>query len=210
MLLSIQPPLGISHFQTLSSFSECSTHSEIGMPSTFCMWAPSSDGLFLCAPDICSELNQPYMKWLMYLIQNFIEPWGYALTGVLFMKSFYCIVKRNEITLESLKNERIQFMWNPQRGDVVVHKSCRNTLKHLMVQIGITEWELVDTIHPIEQTKSMIDPLNRKMYMHDGELYRYCKTIGMKNVLKLIQKKIDNLDKSAVMSSIKETESSPL
>lgn len=195
MLLSIAPALAFQHYEILCKIATDTTCYQ-NTPSSFCMWKPSTDGLFLCAPDICEDLNQPYMKWIMYLIQNFIQPWGYALSGILLMKSFYCVVQNNEVTLESLRNEKLQFTWSSVEEDTI-RKSCLEIIRHLLEAIGLSNWELVETIEPTG-TKSMIDPLNKKMYLHHNEIFSYCKNFGMKKVLNLISGQLRKFDLNTV------------
>jgi len=50
-----------------------------GQPSLWCHWAPSLDGSALAWDG--SEKFSNYVEWLNYLIQHFLKPWGYALSG---------------------------------------------------------------------------------------------------------------------------------
>lgn len=50
-----------------------------GQPSLWCQWVPSEEGDAIVGPG--SEKFYEYVPWLKYLIENFLEPWGYTLNG---------------------------------------------------------------------------------------------------------------------------------
>ena len=48
-------------------------------PSLWCQWGPSDDGKYIVWD---SWVNEHYCyEWIQYLINNFIDPWGYKLNG---------------------------------------------------------------------------------------------------------------------------------
>lgn len=49
-----------------------------GTPNHLCAWAPSDDGTELV---IRSDKPYGYIKWLQYLLDHFLVPWGYILNG---------------------------------------------------------------------------------------------------------------------------------
>lgn len=50
-----------------------------GQPGLWCQWVPSDDGMAIGWDG--GEKFYYYTEWLAYLIDNFLEPWGYTLTG---------------------------------------------------------------------------------------------------------------------------------
>jgi hypothetical protein len=48
-------------------------------PGLWCSWAPTEDGEGIEWDG--SEKFYEYVKWLKYIIKNFIQPWGYTLNG---------------------------------------------------------------------------------------------------------------------------------
>lgn len=51
-----------------------------GQLGLWCKWAPSEDGNAIEWNG--AEKFYNYVRWLEYLIDNFLEPWGYVLNGV--------------------------------------------------------------------------------------------------------------------------------
>jgi len=49
-------------------------------PGLWCQWEPSKDGKYLQWSG--AEKFYDYIKWLQYLIKNFLQPWGYKITGI--------------------------------------------------------------------------------------------------------------------------------
>jgi hypothetical protein len=50
-----------------------------GQPGLWCQWTPSDDGTAIVWDE--GEKFYDYVKWLSYLIDNFLKPWGYVLNG---------------------------------------------------------------------------------------------------------------------------------
>lgn len=44
----------------------------------WCGWSPNEEGTELYAQD---GKNYSYIEWLKYIVENFLTPWGYSLTG---------------------------------------------------------------------------------------------------------------------------------
>lgn len=51
---------------------------EIWAPSTFCQWIPTEDGRGL---QVGGDKFYGYVKWLHFLQEHFLLPWGYELSG---------------------------------------------------------------------------------------------------------------------------------
>jgi len=51
-----------------------------GQPSLWCQWVPTEDGTGLEWDE--GEKFRSYKLWLTYIIENFLTPWGYTLTGM--------------------------------------------------------------------------------------------------------------------------------
>jgi hypothetical protein len=54
-------------------------HSPEGQPGLWCKWEPTDDGLHIAWNG--NEKFYDYVEWLDYLIEHFLEPWGYVLNG---------------------------------------------------------------------------------------------------------------------------------
>ena len=73
------------------------------VPSYYCSWRPSDDGMFL-SWDGAEKFNY-YVEWLQFLIDNFFKSWGYVLNGKVdwrgeeFFDVGKIIVTRNTIEL---------------------------------------------------------------------------------------------------------------
>lgn len=50
-----------------------------GQPSLWCQWVPTEDGQGIEWDG--GEKFYAYVEWLEYLVEHFLEPWGYKLTG---------------------------------------------------------------------------------------------------------------------------------
>ena len=50
-----------------------------GQPGLWCQWIPSDDGCRIKWDG--NEKFYAYTEWIVYLIDNFLEPWGYTLNG---------------------------------------------------------------------------------------------------------------------------------
>jgi len=51
----------------------------MGQPGLWCQWRPTEDGEGIEWDG--GEKFYYYRGWLKYLIQNYLEPWGYTLNG---------------------------------------------------------------------------------------------------------------------------------
>jgi hypothetical protein len=54
-------------------------HSPNGQPGLWCKWVPTEDGTAIEWDG--GEKFYGYTDWIIYLIQNFLAPWGYVLAG---------------------------------------------------------------------------------------------------------------------------------
>lgn len=50
-----------------------------GQPSLWCQWVPSDDGTTIVWDG--GEKFYEYTAWIEYLIEHFLKPWGYVLSG---------------------------------------------------------------------------------------------------------------------------------
>lgn len=50
-----------------------------GQPGLWCQWIPTPDGTEIKWDG--GEKFYQYTEWIVYLIDNFLEPWGYTLNG---------------------------------------------------------------------------------------------------------------------------------
>ena len=51
-----------------------------GQPGLWCKWKPSEDGRAIEWNG--GEKFYSYVEWIIYLIDNFLKPWGYILNGI--------------------------------------------------------------------------------------------------------------------------------
>ncbi len=56
-----------------------SNHPPIGQPALWCQWTPNEAGTAIVWDE--GEKFYSYVEWLQYLIDHFLRPWGYKLTG---------------------------------------------------------------------------------------------------------------------------------
>lgn len=54
-------------------------HSPSGQPGLWCQWVPNEDGTAIEWDG--GEKFYDYTEWLAYLVEHFLKPWGYKLTG---------------------------------------------------------------------------------------------------------------------------------
>lgn len=70
--------LTVSQTQTLINFNE-ERHEDYKFPGIWCQWVPSADG---CGIEWDGgEKFYEYTAWLVYVIENYIKPWGRTLNG---------------------------------------------------------------------------------------------------------------------------------
>lgn len=50
-----------------------------GQPGLYCQWTPNADGTALEWDE--NEKFYHYVEWLEYLVEHFLKPWGYELSG---------------------------------------------------------------------------------------------------------------------------------
>jgi len=51
----------------------------VGQPGLWCQWTPSEDGTTIEWDG--GEKFYDYTEWLEYIIENFLDPWGYVVNG---------------------------------------------------------------------------------------------------------------------------------
>lgn len=79
---NLDKPLTLEQFNILNDFAERDhRHDELSdMPGFHCEWIPTKDGKALVYSD--NEVSfYGYDKWLTYLIEHFLAPWGYTVNG---------------------------------------------------------------------------------------------------------------------------------
>jgi len=78
--LKLNKPLSVEDFTMLKNFNE-TRHEGDEFPSIWCQWVPTSDGMHIEYDG--NEGFSEFRPWLMYLIENLLEPKGYKLSGVI-------------------------------------------------------------------------------------------------------------------------------
>jgi hypothetical protein len=79
-------------------------------PGLWCNWSPSSDGTRLRWNG--AEKFYHYTEWLTYLIQNFLQPWGYTVSGQICYSGEDCedfgmiVVQKNCVQVIAYEGER--------------------------------------------------------------------------------------------------------
>ena len=51
----------------------------VGQPGLWCQWVPTDDGKKI--EWNLGEKFYKYDEWINYLIENFLDPWGYSVSG---------------------------------------------------------------------------------------------------------------------------------
>ena len=72
---------GQDHDESITEFNMAPGQRDNGgQPGLWCQWNPSDDGTEIVWDG--SEKFYNYTEWLEYLIDNFLKPWGYKVTGM--------------------------------------------------------------------------------------------------------------------------------
>ena len=71
---------GLASFHKWIKATEKAVNEGKAQPGLWCEWIPSKDGTALLGPDEEAKFYGCY-AWLHYLVNNFLEPWGYTITG---------------------------------------------------------------------------------------------------------------------------------
>jgi hypothetical protein len=189
MRLTVTPALWSNQVLTLEEFV-CTEHEKSSFPSSKCMWRPTKDGIFLCAPDICGKMNEPYVKWLIYLIERYFEPWKRKLNGLLIQDTFVAYIRNSEIILTSMKDVNVKLIWNVESGYERIKETLYDILRAVFMQKGMGEWKIVESL----DEQSSVDHRNRILYIHEAHLLKYCKTNGMKSILDLLKTRLTTME----------------
>jgi hypothetical protein len=77
----LDKPLSMDHYNILVEFNKQRHNKDVNpeFPGYWCQWQPSKDGTEIEWDG--GEKFYNYEEWLEYLIQHFLEPWGYVLNG---------------------------------------------------------------------------------------------------------------------------------
>ena len=67
---------GQGHGADIREFNDPPT----GQPSLWCQWVPTGDGK--CLEWDQGEKFYHYIDWLRYIVENFLDPWGCTLEGI--------------------------------------------------------------------------------------------------------------------------------
>lgn len=78
-----------------------------GQPGLWCRWTPTEAGTIAVRPG-CEKFSS-YTAWLRYLIQHFLEPWGYTANGAVSYydkddDSFCGVLYCDDNTVENVKD----------------------------------------------------------------------------------------------------------
>lgn len=77
---TLDRPLTIAQAEELRAFADADHREGVGgTPSNYCQWVPSKDGAGIEWDQ--NEKFYGYVEWLELLIDRFIKPWGYVLSG---------------------------------------------------------------------------------------------------------------------------------
>lgn len=68
-------PCGQDHDKSVIDYNS----PPLGQPGLWCQWVPNDDGTEITWDG--GEKFYRYIEWLKYIIESFIEPWGYTLNG---------------------------------------------------------------------------------------------------------------------------------
>ena len=74
-------------------------------PRLWCQWIPNDDGTALIWDG--KEKFYEYVTWIKYLINNFLEPWGYVLNGTVewrgesFGDTGCIVIENNQVSLNT-------------------------------------------------------------------------------------------------------------
>lgn len=91
-------------------------HVPAGQPGLWCKWAPNEDGTAIVWNG--AEKFYNYIEWIVYLIEKFLQPWGYCVDGTVRWQGeepddLGCIeVKANVVTVKGA-------FWSSKMGKYV-------------------------------------------------------------------------------------------
>jgi hypothetical protein len=111
-------------------------------PGLWCKWVPTADGGGIKWNGV--EKFYDYIEWLQYLIENFIEPWGYVLRGEVNWQgereedTGMIRVENNVIILPEDAEELLRYAVSPVSVPKFVW-DCFNTMKAM-------EFDLIDEV----------------------------------------------------------------
>lgn len=76
---NLDRPLTVEQYSELEDFSKQDHRNDVGMPGIWCDWIPTRDGMGI--EHNGSEKFYNYVEWMKYLIEHFLKPWGYKVSG---------------------------------------------------------------------------------------------------------------------------------
>lgn len=76
---NLDKPLTLAQYNELKRFADKDHRDEHGMPGYYCQWIPTEEGTSLEWDG--NEKFYDYVEWLEYLIEHFLQPWGYTVNG---------------------------------------------------------------------------------------------------------------------------------
>lgn len=92
-----------------------------GQPGLWCQWNPSDDGTQIVWDG--SEKFYHYTEWLKYLIENFLKPWGYKVSGLVEWKGEdsgdYGVIEVTDNDVITHDHKKVVDLFSPLRNDDV-------------------------------------------------------------------------------------------
>lgn len=198
MFLSISPELFTTHRKILLEFSDKSHNvstisnsddivdstDKLGFmrfPSEYCVWKPDQTGFFLCASNIYSLYT---IEWIIYLIYHFFEKWKYTISGCFKISDKYILVKRNVVTVYSVKTGLIEKKWSLEIAISFIQDVFLDTISK---SIPETEWK----VEKCNYTKSFINRSLRTVFLSKKEIFENCRKNGLKNCVNLVKTRLE-------------------
>ncbi|WP_293337701.1 hypothetical protein [Microcoleus sp. CAWBG58] len=115
-------------------------------PGLWCKWIPTADGGGIKWNGM--EKFYDYVEWLQYLIDNFIEPWGYLLSG--------------EVNWQGEREEDVGTIW-VENNVIISPEDARELLRYAVSPVSVPKvvWDCLQAVEasgkPLTHWHELID-----------------------------------------------------
>jgi hypothetical protein len=109
---TVTPTLSLEHFNRLNDFWD-ERHEGKEFPGYYCQWIPNKTGTAIEWDE--NEKFYDYIEWIVYLIKNFLAPWGYKLNGTVLWSG----ESRGDTGVITITDNRVHVRDSKGRNEVV-------------------------------------------------------------------------------------------
>ncbi|MEG4811845.1 hypothetical protein QUA82_27675 [Microcoleus sp. F8-D3] len=124
-------------------------------PGLWCQWIPTADGGGIQWSGV--EKFYDYVEWLQYIINNFLEPWGYVLRG--------------EVNWQGEREEDVGMIW-VENNAIVSPEGAQELLRYAVSPVSVPKvvWDCLQAVEaagkPLTDWYGIID---RALELGHGE-----------------------------------------